>query len=64
MWVLGLEQKGHGWFGREKVLGSEEKTFASTGKRRKEEKEKKEEDILVFTPFTWFVKLDRCQNFK
>ena len=61
---MGLEEKDNGWFGREKVLGSEEKTFASTGKRRKEEKEKKEEDILVFTPFTWFVKLDRCQNFK
>ena len=38
IWVLGLEEKGHGWFGRERFLGLEEKTFAATGKRRKEEK--------------------------
>ena len=43
-------------------MGLEEKPFAGTGKRRKKEEKKK--DILVLTPFTWFVKLDMCQNFK
>ena len=54
IWVFGLEEKGFG-FGRETVCGM--------GKRMKQEKKNKE-DILVLTLFSWFVKLDRCQNFK
>ena len=54
IWVFGLEEKGFG-FGREIVCGM--------GKRMKQEKKNKE-DILVLTLFSWFVKLDRCQNFK
>ena len=56
IWVFGLEEKGFG-FGKETVCG--------TGKITKKEKEKViKKDILVLTPFSWFVKLDRCQNFK
>ena len=56
IWVFGLEEKGFG-FGRETMCG--------TGKRMKKEKKKSnKEDILVLTPFSLFVKLDRCQNFK
>ena len=55
IWVFGLEEKGFG-FGRETVCG--------TGKRMKKEKKINKEDILVLTPFSWFVKLDKCQNFK
>ena len=43
----GLKEKGFG-FGREDVCRY----------RKRERKNKK--DILVLTPFTWFVKLDRC----
>ena len=49
-WVLGFEEEGHGWFGREAVR--------SIRKRRKKK------FFLVLMPFAWVVKLDRCQNFK
>ena len=72
--MSGLEEKGFGfgreaicrywkqkeegnmgfWFGRETVCG--------IGKRMTQEKKNKE-DILVLTLFSWFVKLDKCQNF-
>ena len=55
IWVFGLEEKGFG-FGKETVCG--------TGKIIKKEKKSNKEDILVLTTFSWFVKLDRCQNFK
>ena len=54
IWVFGLEENGFG-FGRE--------TVCVIGKRMKQEKKKKE-DILVLMLCSWFVKLDRCQNFK
>ena len=47
---------------KRKVLGLEEKTFAGTAKGRKKEEGRKEN--LVLTPFIWFIKLNRCQNFK
>ena len=59
---FGFGREGTWVVWKRKVLGLEEKTFAGTGKRRKKEEKKK--DILVLTPFTWFVKLDMCQNFK
>ena len=49
----GLEEKGFG-FGRENVC--------RYGKKKEEGRKKIY--ILVLTPFTWFVKLDMCQNFK
>ena len=54
-WVV-WKRKGFG-FGREDVCRYMKK---KEGRKRK----KTERDILVLTPFTWFVKLDKCQNFK
>ena len=54
IWVFGLEEKGFGFGGE---------TVCSIGKRMKQEKKNKG-DILVLTLFSWFVKLDMCQNFK
>ena len=55
--VLGFEEKGHGWFGREKFWVW--KKSCSQYRKKKEEGKKK-----VLTPFVWVVKMDRCQNFK
>ena len=47
----GLEEKGFG-FGGENVC------------RNSKRKEEGRKENLVLTPFIWFIKLDRCQNFK
>ena len=52
IWVLGLEEEGHGWFGRENVY------------RNSKRKEEGRKENLVLMPFIWFIKLDKCQNFK
>ena len=50
---LGFGREGSWVVWKRKVLGLEEKTFVGTGEKK-----------IVLTSFTWFVKLDRCQNFK
>ena len=59
---LGFGRGGSWMVWKRKVLGLEEKTFAGTAKGRKKEEGRKEN--LVLTLFIWFIKLDRCQNFK
>ena len=75
--MSGLEEKDFG-FGREAIcrywkkkeegnmsFGFGRETVCRYRKKNEEGKKKiNKEDILVLTPFSWFVKLDRCQNFK
>ena len=48
IWVLDLEEKGHGWFGRERFWDWKRSRLLVREKRRKKEIKKKKEDIFSF----------------
>ena len=55
IWVLDLEEKGHGWFGRERFWVWKRSCLEVREKRRKKEikkKKKKEKIFLVLTPLS------------
>ena len=47
-WVLGLKEKGHEWFGRERFWDWKRSRLQVREKRRKKEIKKKKEDIFSF----------------